>query len=201
MPKIVDHDQRRRDLAEAAWRVAVRSRLGDLTLRAVAAEAGVSTGILAHYFADKEALIVHALHTAVESLTARYTEQAAKLGPWETLRAALQEVLLLDAERRAEWRAWLNFWDLALSAPALAAEHNRWYGSWRNHLTTLVWCCQQEGLLSRERDPYAEAVAAIAYVDGLCLQAAFDPDQFTAARQIVLLDRYLDTIRGDATTS
>jgi AcrR family transcriptional regulator len=191
MPKIVDHAQRRRELADAAWRVAVRAGLDDLTLRAVATEAGVSTGVLAHYFADKEALIVHALHTAIDRLTARYTEQVATLGPWETLRAALAEVLLLDDERRAEWRTWLNFWDLALTSPVLAAEQNRWYTGWRDYLAALVRRCQQAGTIAPARDPADEAIMAIAFVDGLCLQAAFDPGQFTAARQLALLDRYL----------
>lgn len=196
MPKIVDHEQRRRDLADAAWRVAVRAGLRALTLRAVAAEAGVSTGVLAHYFADKEALIVHALRTAVDRLAARYAAQVATLGRWETLRAALAEVLLLDDERRADWRTWLDFWNLALAEPALAAEQRRWYTSWRDYLAALIRRCQGDGIIAPGRDPHDEAVMALAFVDGLCLQAAFDPGQFTAERQLALLDRYLGGLRA-----
>ena len=60
MPKIVDHEARRAELAAAVWRLASREGLGAVTMRGVAAEAGWSTGALGHYFADKEELLVFA---------------------------------------------------------------------------------------------------------------------------------------------
>lgn len=191
MPKVVDHQQRRREIAEAAWRTALRRGLDELTMRTVAAEAQVSTGVLAHYFADKEALILHALQTAVDRIIAQFTERAGTLPPWEALRAALLEGLPLNAERRDEWRTWLNFWALALSSPALTAEQNRWYGRWQEFLATQIRRCQEEGRVPRTLDPDEEAIAAIAFIDGLSLQAAFDPQRFPATRQTWLLDRYL----------
>ena len=191
MPKIVDHQQRRREIAEAAWRTALRRGLDDLTMRTVAAEAQVSTGVLAHYFADKEALILHALQTAVDRIIAHFTERAGDLPPWEALRAALLEGLPLDDARRDEWRTWLNFWVLALGSPTLTAEQNRWYGRWQGFLATQIRHCQEEGRVPRDLDPDEEAIAAIAFIDGLSLQAAFDPQRFTAERQAALLDRYL----------
>ena len=197
MPKIVDHQQRRREIAEAAWRIALRRGLDDLTMRTVAAEAHVSTGVLAHYFADKEALILHALHTAVDRIIAHFIECAEEFSPWETLRAALLEGLPLDAERRDEWRTWLNFWALALGSPTLTSEQNRWYGRWQGFLAMQIRRCQAEGSVLRDLDPEEEATAAIAFIDGLSLQAAFAPQRFTAERQTGLLDRYLVRLRGD----
>lgn len=191
MPKVVDHQQRRREIAEATWRTAVRRGFDDLTLREIAAEARVSTGVLAHYFPDKEALVLHTLHTAVDQLVARFAERVADLPPQETLRAALLEALPLDAERRAEWRTWLNFWALAATSPDLTAEQNRWYALWRDFIAAQLRRCQEAGILAREHDPQGEAVALIAFVDGLSLQAAFDPDHFPSERQIGLLDRCL----------
>ena len=60
MPKIVDHEQRRSELAAAVWRLASRDGLEAVTLRAVSAEAGWSTGALNHYFSDKEKLLLFA---------------------------------------------------------------------------------------------------------------------------------------------
>jgi len=191
MPKIVDHQQRRREIAEATWRTALRRGLDDLTMRTVAAEAQVSTGVLAHYFVDKEALILHALQTAVDRIIAQFTGRVDNLSPWEALRAALLEGLPLDAARRDEWRTWLNFWVLALGSPTLTAEQNRWYGRWQGFLATQIRHCQEEGRVPRDLDPDEEAIAAIAFIDGLSLQAAFDPQRFTAERQAALLDRYL----------
>jgi AcrR family transcriptional regulator len=50
MPKLIDHEVRRLELVEAAWRVILRDGAGRVSVRAVAAEAGVSAGSLRHLF-------------------------------------------------------------------------------------------------------------------------------------------------------
>ena len=50
MPKVVDHDERREDVAEAAWRVIGRDGLEGATLREISREAGFTTGVIQHYF-------------------------------------------------------------------------------------------------------------------------------------------------------
>ena len=64
MPKVVDHELRRRELARAALRVIGRDGLEAATTRAVADESGWSTGVLKHYFDDKD----HLLHEALREL-------------------------------------------------------------------------------------------------------------------------------------
>lgn len=59
MPKIVDHDARRRDLAEACFRILAERGYASASMRQLAAEAGVSTGTLYHYFPTKQAILVH----------------------------------------------------------------------------------------------------------------------------------------------
>ncbi|NJN52912.1 MAG: TetR/AcrR family transcriptional regulator [Gammaproteobacteria bacterium] len=61
MPKIVDHDARRRDFIAAAYATIMEQGLANTNLRAVAKKAGYTTGALVHYFADKEELIREAL--------------------------------------------------------------------------------------------------------------------------------------------
>ncbi|MGB3635817.1 MAG: TetR family transcriptional regulator, partial [Rubrobacteraceae bacterium] len=60
MPKIVDHEERRRELAEAVWRVILRDGVEGVSVRNVAAEAGWSTGALRHYVGTKEDLLASA---------------------------------------------------------------------------------------------------------------------------------------------
>ena len=68
MPKIVDHEVRRRELAEAVWRVIVRDGVGDVSIRSVAAEAGWSSGALRHYFSTRAELLAF-LHTYLNDPT------------------------------------------------------------------------------------------------------------------------------------
>jgi AcrR family transcriptional regulator len=120
MPKIVDHEARRAELAAAVWRLASREGLGAVTLRGVAAEAGWSTGALAHYFADKEELLVFAFETVADRVGRRIVRAAEHArDPLELLRAQLVEGLPIDAERRAEVRVWFAFLGLAETRPRL----------------------------------------------------------------------------------
>src|ERR1700684_3087916 len=61
MPKEVDHDARRRELADAASRVSARTGLSATTLAQVAEESGWSIGSIRYYFPNKDELIASAL--------------------------------------------------------------------------------------------------------------------------------------------
>jgi AcrR family transcriptional regulator len=57
VPKRVDHQQRRREIAEALFRIAADRGLQGVTLRAVAAEAGISMNLVQYYFPAKEGML------------------------------------------------------------------------------------------------------------------------------------------------
>jgi AcrR family transcriptional regulator len=180
MPKIVDHDARREELAAAVWRLVSREGLEAATVRRVAADAGWSTGALAHYFAGKDDLLRFAFGLVVE----RWRARVAAAGESDRARAMLLAALPLDAERRAEIRIWFSFLGLALARPELATEQRTAYRLWRAALADAL----------RERghaDPDADAAALIALVDGLSVQAAFEPRSFPSARLVELVDESL----------
>jgi AcrR family transcriptional regulator len=57
VPKRVDHQERRREIAEALFRIAANRGLRAVTLRAVAAEAGISMNLVQYYFPTKEEML------------------------------------------------------------------------------------------------------------------------------------------------
>ena len=61
MPKRVDHARQRRELAATAAAVVADAGLEQTTLRAVAARHGCTKGMVQHYFADKDALLLLSL--------------------------------------------------------------------------------------------------------------------------------------------
>jgi len=62
MPRIVDHEERRAEVAAAVWRIVSRDGLEAATVRRVAAETGMSTSVVSHYFAGKDELVTEYLH-------------------------------------------------------------------------------------------------------------------------------------------
>jgi AcrR family transcriptional regulator len=195
MPKVVDHEARRAALGEAVWRVALRRGLEEATLREIAAEAGWSTGVLTHYFADKDELVCFAFRLVVERASDRYLAAAEAEDSVDRIRAALRETLPLDEERLAEARVWLAFLGRSLSHPGLAEERRAFYAQWRASLAGLIEDGRRRGHLRPGLDAEAEAVGLIALVDGLALQAVSDPTALDAARQEKLLDAAVERLR------
>jgi AcrR family transcriptional regulator len=93
MPIQVDHDERRRRIAGALWKLARTKGLGQASLREVAAEAGMSLGQLQHYFPTREALIECAMELVSTETQDRVKAAVAALGPDPHPRAVLRVLL------------------------------------------------------------------------------------------------------------
>jgi AcrR family transcriptional regulator len=181
VPKVVDHTERRRELAEAVWRVIARDGVAEVSIRAVAAESGWSSGALRHYFATRGELLAF----ACEQVTDRATARIRGLDPPGTLReqvrAVLLEVMPLDAERRIEASISFSFLALGLGDPALAEVHRRQYAA-------LYELCRH---LAAQLTDGGEAAGARlhALVDGLSVQIL--AGHLTPAAAVAELDAYL----------
>lgn len=197
MPKVVDHEERRREIGEAVWRAVAHRGMDSATVREIAEEAGVSTGVLAHYFEDKDELLVHALRVSVERAARRMEQRGIGESNFGALKTVLREALPLDEESRDEYRVWLNFWGRAASNAVLAAEQNHWYALWRGVVTALIEECQREGVLRADLDAGREAGTLIALVDGIGLQAIFEPARLPAEEQEAALDNHLAHLKAD----
>ncbi|MFI8826345.1 TetR/AcrR family transcriptional regulator [Streptomyces sp. NPDC053431] len=186
-----DHEARRREVSEAVWRVLAAHGFGGLTMRAVAAELGATTGLLTHYFPAKRDLVAHAL-ALLDERTAARPRRSAEQGI-AAVRAALLDILPLTAEATAGNRIWVSSWDTALADPALGADYAGKYGRSRERLAELIATAQERGELPRG-DPARLAAGAQSFVLGLVVQALFNPDTFPPETQVELLDAYLDSL-------
>jgi AcrR family transcriptional regulator len=191
VPRVVDHEERRREIGEAVWRAVARQGIEAATVRGIASEAGFSTGVLSHYFEGKDEMLVHALHVSIERAAGRAEARATGAGGIQALRAVLVEAMPLDEERREEFGVWLQFWGRTASSEALAAELSHWYALWRGVLQALIEEGQRTGAARADLDAGGEAAALVAFVDGIGIQATMDPDRFPPEEQLALLDRHL----------
>jgi AcrR family transcriptional regulator len=192
MPARGDHEARRADVAEAVWRVLAAHGFGALTMRAVAAELGASTGLLTHYFTNKRELVRYAHAIAEERTENRPRRQPERPG-LAALRVALVNVLPLDDEAAARNRVWVSFWDAALDDESLREAQRARYERWRGRLQEHVEEAQERGELPAG-SPEDVAVEAAAFTHGLVVQALFDPAALPADRQLALLDLFLTAL-------
>ena len=189
MPRTVDVVERRARVAAAARAVISRDGPDAESVRRVAAEAGSSTTVVTHYFADKEALLVAAVEDGYRAAAAR---MAAHLrdgaGGLAALRAVLLEALPLDAERAAEARVWMAFWSMAATRPTLRAVQTAGYAAWRELVARLLIDAADRGEVAAGLDTGSVGEELMCLVDGLLMQSTLEPGRLPPARQVHLLD-------------
>jgi AcrR family transcriptional regulator len=190
MPKVVDREQRREELAAALWRLVVREGIEAASVRRVAAEAGWSTGSLRHYFATHSELLTFAMELVMQRVTDRVGRLWPSDDPRETAARVLHEVLPLDDERHAEMQVWLAFTTRSLVEPELRELRDRAHTGLRELCATAV------GLLGGGA---AEAERVHALIDGLALHAVLDSQTTTPERQLQLLGAELDALSPPGT--
>jgi AcrR family transcriptional regulator len=127
VPKRVDHEERRRQIADALVRAAAARGLHATGMREVAAEAGVSLRLVQYYFGTKEELLLAAMQQLAGQLAERAMTRvrAARppegpASPRDVIAAILAEGVPADDERRVFNVVYLAYLALSLTDPALA---------------------------------------------------------------------------------
>ncbi|MFJ9553533.1 TetR/AcrR family transcriptional regulator [Nocardiopsis sp. NPDC101807] len=185
MPKIVDHEQRRRELAEALWRVIAASGPAAVSIRSVAAEAGWSPGALRHYFQTREELLVFAMNLSEERATERIrglsARQPADMPPTDRVAEYAEQLLPLDETRRAEYRAWESAGILGEYDRDRAQRWNLQRRLYRQLVASLVGTPVGDPFRPHA-DPWVEEWAGYLHtqVDGLSLELMVTPGMLDA---------------------
>ncbi|MFL1377558.1 MULTISPECIES: TetR/AcrR family transcriptional regulator [unclassified Nocardiopsis] len=198
MARTADHEQRRRQVAEALMAVVGERGLARTTLADVADHAGVSIGLVQRYFRSKAQLlrfgVEHMYHRAEQRLQEISTgpEPVASVRDW--LDRATETLLPLDDERVRELTVWLEFLPAALADPEMLRMHRDATLALADALTEALEIAVREGELPADRDPRAEAVALIACVDGLTLHHLVTAEPFTAEAVRAALTTHLDRL-------
>jgi AcrR family transcriptional regulator len=171
VPRQVDHDQRRAELTAALLRIAASRGLQAVTMREVAAEAGVSLRVVQYYFTDKATLLTAGLAELARRLDRRVSERAAGAGPRLPVRTVFElvvgSILPTDEDSRADSLAWTAYYAVALTDPAVGAggpDHPDALEGW---LTARLVRAQAEGDAPAELDARTEVVVLLALANGL----------------------------------
>ncbi|ONI76766.1 hypothetical protein BWI15_05645 [Kribbella sp. ALI-6-A] len=204
MPKIVDHAQRREELARVVWDVISRDGIEGVTVRKVADEAGVSVGGLRHYFDSQRGLLLFAAKAMADKVAARITAHLdGDIPGRDRARLMLEELLPLDADRRVDVDVWLACMMRSRYDDALAELQASGFPGER-HICRLAvaYACGQpapERIGDPLGDPRLDRQSARlhTFVDGLTLHAAMYPREFPAEEIRRLLDEELTALLPD----
>lgn len=165
-------DARRLSLIEAAARVLARDGASGASVRAIALEAGVSPGLVAHHFGGVDALIAATYRHVGDRVSAALDAAVAAAGedPRARLTAYVAASFAPPIADRALLATWTAFWGLVIAQPGIAKLHDHQYARYRAELEKLLAAC---GLASAAKRRAALAITAL--VDGLWLELCLSP--------------------------
>jgi AcrR family transcriptional regulator len=191
-----DHDKRRREVVDAAWRVIVRDGLDHATIRAVARELGMATKAVTRYFQSKDELLLFALDQIVERQIRISWRSAGDLDSLASLERLLVTALPIREEVRAGWRIWVAFLGYAVGNPLLEREHRRRYDRILRLQLDALRMLVRAGVLDRRRATKLEADRLLAVLDGIGVREAVSPGSIPATRQRALISQAVRSLAG-----
>ncbi|GAA4895360.1 TetR/AcrR family transcriptional regulator [Streptomonospora salina] len=180
MPRVADHDARRRQIAEAVRAIVSIEGLDAATVARVAREAGFSVGLVQHYFPGKDALLLFAYEHVMARIGARTADriaegESARSSIGAVVRAALTELLPLDEERRSEYRVVHAFAGRSLEHPGFVRTAAATSARLRSELATAVTNGKECGEVEPETEAQRAAARILAVGEGLAAQVHRDP--------------------------
>lgn len=194
MPMI--QTDRRLEVSEAAWRVIVREGLDRTSMRAIAQEMDCTTGVVTHYFRNKQELILFALHQVTERLQVLMEQAIANSSGCDRLVAMLSSFLPLDQERQEILRVWVAFLGYAVGREDLMVAHQQSAGELRQVIIQELVMLQKHKKIRSDIDLAVEANVLLALVNGVGLDALIQLQRLSPEQQKAVLQRYVDGLRN-----
>ena len=187
-------DARRQSLIEAAAVSLAETGVAGTSVRTICARAGVSPGLLTHYFSGIDDLIAETYRYVTVHVLATLLEAAAAAGeaPRDRLVAFVTASFRPPVADPSLLATWLAFWSLVKTDADIAAIHRQTYREYRSSLETLLGGC---GLSAEQAGPAAIALSAL--VDGLWLELTLDPSTFSASQAEAIAIRWVDVLLRD----
>lgn len=200
VPKIVDHEERRAEYVGALWRLVSREGAGAISVRALAAEAGVSPSNVVHYLPSRAAMLA----AAVRQLLAESRDRVAAIErrhPDVDLETATDLVLVAipdSPKRRRQTEVWLLLLaerEVSSDAAEVLVELQR---EVRDGIREGIDLLAEAGMLAPGRDRDLEAARLHALVDGLSLQTMIDHRAVPPARLRAIVRAHLGDLAEPA---
>jgi AcrR family transcriptional regulator len=182
---------RREQICRAAATVISREGFAGTTMRMVAEEAGVSTGMLNHYFANRQDLLTQALVFVSERAQARMRDAVEGIPPGRDRLAALLDSALAEGQETTEtWRVWINAYGEAVRLADLRHTIDSRLISWYELVDKAL-----EGLVPPDADgtiPWSWRFDAV--LNGLAIQALTSEAALDGER---IRDEVIRTLLGE----
>ena len=167
--------------------------------RRISALAGVSVGLINHYYPGKAALVASAYDSLATALleSIRSHARAVEVGPRQRLHRFFEASFAPEVVDPALFHVWLVFWSMVAHAPEMREVHDRTYAAYRSALETLLEELRQQPGVPRFQ-VHAAAIGLAALLDGLWIESSLNAATLEPAIAVKLCDDYVAALGAGA---
>lgn len=188
MPKVIDHDERRRQIIAVARQLMVEGGFGAATMRGIASAAGFANGALKHYFDGKEAIVEATFDSVLQEMTEAMAGLEESGNPVANLRTYISAALPLDSYRISGARVLLALWEYASTNSHLAERYREHLQFWGSQLGERVAVALGEDAASDQVEALVHEVITVSI--GANVASLLVPEETIIARY----ERYVDDV-------
>lgn len=191
MPKVGMQPIRRNQLIHATLEAVDQVGMNDASIALIARLAGVSNGIISHYFQDKNGLLEATMRHLMKALNQAVRTRREHLrddSPRAHLKAIIDGNFDDSQVNGPAMKTWLAFWASSMHQPSLHRLQRI-----NDHRLYSNLCCEFRRVLPREQARSA-ARGMAALIDGLWLRGALAGDDFDTDQALQLAYDYLDQL-------
>ncbi len=194
MPKFVNHDKKRKLIAEAAWKIIEKEGIEKASIRRVAAEAGMSPGALRHYFSTKDEMLLFIIEYFIEEGKKRSDHKEWSKNPLQAVEEVLLELVPIDEEKKIETSVWWIFALRSLTSDALKEKKDEMTDGTYDLANSMIKILTLKGILSDSVNADLESSRLSALIEGLSFHALLRPDVYTPEKVKEVISYHLKTL-------
>jgi AcrR family transcriptional regulator len=199
-PRAAEED-RKAQILQAAYEVGSQRGLSGLTVRLVAAEAGLSNGLVHFHFKTKEALLIALLDWLLATTTVLQVsdEVAAIPSPLDRLLALLRQEMDRLIRDRPRVHLFFDFWLMGIRHRKIGKRMRAELDRYREAFLPMA-----EEVLAAEPErfpgvtPEGLAAVSVGFINGCAVQSMIDPDHFDVAQFIRATNGVMAQLGGSA---
>jgi len=194
MPKIVNHEQKRKSIAEAAWNIIKQEGVEKASIRRVATEAGMSAGALRHYFSTQDEMLLFIMNYYLEEGKKRSQNKEWSENPLQAVEEVLLELVPIDEEKKIETSVWWIFALRSLTSNSLKERIKELTNGTYELANSMIEILVLKGILSDSINVGLETSRLSVLIEGLSIHALLRPDVYTPEKVKEVIHFHLETL-------
>lgn len=194
MPKIVNHEQKRKSIAEAAWNIIKQEGFEKASIRRVATEAGMSSGALRHYFSTQDEMLLFIMNYYLEEGKKRSQSKNWSENPLQAVEEVLLELVPIDEKKKIETSVWWIFALRSLTSDTLKEKKDEMTNGTYELANSMIQMLVLQGLLPESINVELETSRLSALIEGLSIHALLRPDVYSSEKVKEVIHYHLETL-------